>query len=826
MAQREIPVDFLNSLNPKVLPRTFGNNWEDPAFRRNHNKPQSITNEFSGKKRNVTDPTQRSPRRTNGGSSSGFEGSSSGSGVVPASITARSAHQLIESRVAAQEGRSDLLSHATYATLDDKVLRFFAYVTESVRESATEAIRHRRLTITYFPADDSLLIQEPHLPNSGLPGGTILKRQRVPTNPRQREALPEQEVVTLDHLRVGESVMIHSTIYNVYACDARTRSILEEMGIPAGPDSLPPQDNYAKKLDATLSVTASNSFGVKSQDRTIDDVIRTQRYIQDSGKVLFFHAITDERSEGGRIRNVDLNLFIEDDTISVTERQNTAEAVPAAFLSRRRLPKNGKMEKTVELTFAHRVNGMRETDLGSPSAYYGPLDLDIGTYVNVFGRQVLLCDCDDFTRDYYASQFGIELAPPIDISTVAAQQVAITKANRPILPTPPYTGYGTYEDSLSSCKSLALKAPKGNLINPHSRVDVLRFQMRLHKPERLEDAGRVFVLSYNVEDGEITVAETALRNSGFVGGKFCRKQRLVKSFDGVQPTFYTLADLKVGAVLNINQFIFEIVTCDLHTENHLAHPTTNGVAPDVAVRIPKERVLSLLTALRGFVTVRYVTQTEAFRAFDRDRDGNVTLAELHDGLKSHLITDKQEDAVALFHQLASNAASGRITHNDFFTWLAAPVSVKNIPDGDVLDTTQSVGTLVDASLTESTLQARNAVLRSLKEKLEARCLNGFEMFRMSSTMPRAYKGRRSDIQSLANTDKDSVISPVQLHRCVDEVLGLGYTDQEIRLLLEYFFPNVSESDRLRRSDVGLYNARVELKEFQDRFNEMTRIGQL
>eukprot|EP00455_Lapot_gusevi_P052036 TRINITY_DN7877_c0_g3_i2.p1 TRINITY_DN7877_c0_g3~~TRINITY_DN7877_c0_g3_i2.p1 ORF type:complete len:101 (+),score=6.43 TRINITY_DN7877_c0_g3_i2:390-692(+) len=100
------------------------------------------------------------------------------------------------------------------------------------------------------------------------------------------------------------------------------------------------------------------------------------------------------------------------------------------------------------------------------------------------------------------------------------------------------------------------------------------------------------------------------------------------------------------------------------------------------------------------------------------------------------------------------------------------------------------------------------------------------MFRMSSTMPRAYKGRRSDIQSLANTDKDSVISPVQLHRCVDEVLGLGYTDQEIRLLLEYFFPNVSESDRLRRSDVGLYNARVELKEFQDRFNEMTRIGQL
>lgn len=817
--QREVPVDFLNSLTPKVLPRTFGNNWEDPAFRRAHHRAQTLSNEFSGKNRNVVNPTQRSPRR---GTS---EAGASTSSVVPSSITARSAHQMVESLTAAEEGRSYELSHTTYATLDDKVLRFFAYCTEQVRESALESVRHRCMTITYFPADDSVLIQEPHLPNSGLQGGTILKRQRVPTNARQRELLPEYEFITLDHIRVGEDVMIHGTTYHVYACDARTRDILSEMGIEAAPDARPPQDNYAKKLQAAETFTGSSSFGVKSQDRTLDDVIRTQRFIQDSGKVLKFHAITDERADGGRIRHLDLYLFVEDDTVALIERQTTAEAVPAGFLSRRRIPKDGKMEKTVELTFAHRVNGMRETDLGSPEAYYGPLDLDVGAMVNVFGRRVLLCNYDDFTKEYYARQFGVELGQPIDVSTVAAQQVALTKANRPVLPMPPYTGYGTYEDSLSSCKSLALKPPKGNIIDPHSRVDILRFQMRLHNPERLEDKGRVFVLSYSVEDGEMTVAETALRNSGFTGGKFCRKQRLVKSFDGIKPTFYTLEDLKIGAVLNVNKFKFEIVTCDLHTENHLAHPSTKGVAPDVAVLLSKPRILELLTALRGFVTVRYVTQTEAFRSFDRDRDGNVTLAELHDGLKSHLITDRQEDAVALFHQIASNPASGVITHNDFFTWLAAPVSVKNVA-GDSLDTTESVRELVDASNQEATLHARNAVLRALKETLEARCLNGFEMFRLCSTMPRAYKGRRSDIQSLANTDKDSVISPVQLHRCVDEVLGLGYDDKEIRLLLEYFFPNIPESERLRRSDVGLYNARVELKEFQDRFNEMSRIGQL
>lgn len=800
---RDIPVDFLKSLNPKALPAAPGHNWEDPAFRKAHHKTQTLEREFTGKSYPVLVPG-KSPRKSD--SCSG--GSSASSDA--ATITAPSAFQLMRSLQAAEEGRSDELSRKSYVSLEDKVLGFSAYFTEQVRESALETVRHRLVSIIFFPHDDTFLIQEPHLPNSGLQGGVILKRQRVPANPRQREQFPDLENVCINHIQVGAEIVIFGTAYYIYACDTASREFMESLGIQVGANQLPPTDNYARSLRAAEAFSTSSNFGVRSQDRTLDDVIRTQRYIQDSGKVLKFNAIYDDREDGGRVRHLDLLMYIEDDTVSVVERQATGEAVPSGFLSRRRLPKDGKMDKTVELTFANRVNGMRETNLGSPEAYYSPCDLRVGSVVNVFGRSVFLYDCDLFTREYFANNFGMQQPEAIDVSgikTAPRHTPGRQGSNRPTLPTPPYTGFGSHEDSLSSCKSLALKPPRGALLDPHSRLDVLRFQMRLHNPERLEDKGRLFTLNYYVEDGEMMLQETALRNSGFTGGKFNRKQKLIKHFDGVTPTYYTLNDLTIGAVLDIAKFSFEIVACDLHTENFLAHPATKGVPPAVAANVSKERVMELQTSLKGFLTVRYVTQTEAFRAFDRDKDGNVTLAELFAGLRANLITNREEDAVALLQQISSDGLI--ITHGDFFKWFSAPLSYKS--QHDVVDTTQVAASLREVSLTGEQRTLRNKVLRALKERLEARCLNEFEMFRIASTMPRAFKGRRADLAALTNIDKDAYITPVQLQRCVEEVLGLGFTEAELQSLLTFFF---SSSDR------------VELKSFQDSFVIMTRVGQL
>lgn len=39
--------------------------------------------------------------------------------------------------------------------------------------------------------------------------------------------------------------------------------------------------------------------------------------------------------------------------------------------------------------------------------YYSDVDLTLGGVINVWGRMMLLCDCDEFTKQYYKTKYGI-----------------------------------------------------------------------------------------------------------------------------------------------------------------------------------------------------------------------------------------------------------------------------------------------------------------------------------------------------------------------------------------------------------------------------------
>jgi hypothetical protein len=43
--------------------------------------------------------------------------------------------------------------------------------------------------------------------------------------------------------------------------------------------------------------------------------------------------------------------------------------------------------------------------------YYSPADFFIGEHINVFGRDCIIYDADDFTKAYYRYKLGIELTP-------------------------------------------------------------------------------------------------------------------------------------------------------------------------------------------------------------------------------------------------------------------------------------------------------------------------------------------------------------------------------------------------------------------------------
>ena len=39
--------------------------------------------------------------------------------------------------------------------------------------------------------------------------------------------------------------------------------------------------------------------------------------------------------------------------------------------------------------------------------YYHDSDLTIGSVINVWGRKFLICNCDEFTKEYYKSKYGL-----------------------------------------------------------------------------------------------------------------------------------------------------------------------------------------------------------------------------------------------------------------------------------------------------------------------------------------------------------------------------------------------------------------------------------
>jgi hypothetical protein len=81
----------------------------------------------------------------------------------------------------------------------------------------------------------------------------------------------------------------------------------------------------------------------------------------------------------------------------------------------------------------------------------------INQSLNIYGRRFLLTDCDEFTKEYYKTKYGINSFNPV---IYQKRQPGINIERQ----YPPYNGFGSEEDSLSSCKKMIPEPPKKDFI--------------------------------------------------------------------------------------------------------------------------------------------------------------------------------------------------------------------------------------------------------------------------------------------------------------------------------------------------------------------------
>ena len=145
----------------------------------------------------------------------------------------------------------------SFAALDKVVLRFNAYITETLPDGnrgplpgASHAeqdhvIRH--VLVMYYVEDDSIAVVEPPVENSGLPQGVLIKRQLLP-KPIEDVVGAEVQYYTIDDFALAKDVNFYGKIIRIVGCDLFTekylRDVLKKPLSSANPAEPIPEDPY------------------------------------------------------------------------------------------------------------------------------------------------------------------------------------------------------------------------------------------------------------------------------------------------------------------------------------------------------------------------------------------------------------------------------------------------------------------------------------------------------------------------------------------------------------------------------------------------------
>jgi hypothetical protein len=311
-----------------------------------------------------------------------------------------------------------------------------------------------------------------------------------------------------------------------------------------------------------------------------------------------------------------------------------------------------------------------------------------------------VCDCDPFTQAWYLEHKGVDQkANAIDLSEPPTV--------RPEMPVPPHPGFGREEDTIESWKSLIPKRPKTDMkallkAGGGGPPPTRRLLAKLVTSDPI-NSERVFRITVYLEDGELSVYEPKIRNSGVEGGTFMKKQKLRREDNH---EYFKPSDFVVGETVLIKSHPLAI-----YEEER--QPATPVADVDVIIHKLKKKILDASASLR-----------KMFRKFDTDFSQAISFDEFWNMLNYYSLAITKYEAIVLFK--AFEDQPGFMSYEMFMrTFDRAEYTVNGGRERSVGETSRALADSssheeLDALIDEARAHAKAADVKAQQELLLAR----------------------------------------------------------------------------------------------------------
>jgi Ca2+-binding EF-hand superfamily protein len=431
---------------------------------------------------------------------------------------------------------------------------------------------------------------------------------------------------------------VYGKVIKICDCDAFTRNYFVSVG-QAQPGPIE-QHN-----DPWTQLRGDSKVKIAAQARTYEKLYREvqlggghinenmQQFMENDRQVCRFFAVLDDvATEQYERRPFTILYFLSNNSVEIRERYplNCGRDNFPIFLKRAKLP-SGKTEARGPQDLPH-----KDAD------YVQVTDFAVGGDIALIHHQFLIYDADEFTRGYFTNQLGIELSPKVDVSLM---QKPVPKP-----PTPPYTGYGSWDDSMSSVLHLIPKVPRKDfhkLYNNDGKV--LRFTAKFVNPKS-EDMNRFFVINFHLFDDTMSIHEPPQRNLGIVTGKFLEKGVHLNQATG---KLFEPEDFLPGSHIKVFNHEMEVMEMDEYTKKYFSAESTESVD-----------LQAVLEKLRESMRQQFPLVRDIFRRFDTDHNGVITLNEFKQALQKYGFMLSDEEVLVIMRHF-DKRQDGQVTYNEF-----------------------------------------------------------------------------------------------------------------------------------------------------------------